>query len=46
MVKNLENGAEFPPGHLAEHQATAELVVVTYQYQGIDRVALRIDDAP
>ena len=46
VVRNLENGAEFPPGHLAEHQATAESVVVTYRYQGIDRVALRIDDAP
>ena len=30
----LENGVEFPPGHLAEHQATAEPVRVWYPERG------------
>ncbi len=42
----LENGAEFPPGHLAEHQATAEPVRVSYVRTGDANVAFRIDDAP
>lgn len=42
----LENGALFPPGHLAEHQATAEHVRVSYRTEGQLKVATRIDDAP
>jgi hypothetical protein len=42
----LENAAEFPPGHLAEHQATATPIVVTYRDEGGGRVAVRIVDAP
>lgn len=42
----LENPTEFPPGHLAEHQATADPVVVRYREQEGDLVAVRIDDAP
>ena len=42
----LENGALFPPGHLAEHQATAEHVRVSYRTEGQLKVAIRIDDAP
>jgi outer membrane lipoprotein SlyB len=42
---NLENGAAFPPGHLAEHQATAQPVRVWYVEEGGTRVAIRIDDA-
>jgi len=42
---NLENGAAFPPGHLAEHQATAQPVRVWYVEEGGARVAIRIDDA-
>jgi hypothetical protein len=45
-VGSLENGAEFPPGHLAEHQATAEPVRVSFVTEGETRVAVRIDDAP
>jgi hypothetical protein len=43
---SLENGAEFPPGHLVEHVATAEPVLVFYREEGGDRVAYRIEDAP
>ena len=41
----LENGAEFPPGHLAEHQALASPIRVWYRTEGIARVAFRIEDA-
>jgi hypothetical protein len=40
----LENGAAFPPGHLAEHQATAEPVRVSFRLEDGARVAYRIDD--
>ena len=42
----LENGAEFPPGHLAEHVATAGRVRVFYREEGGARVAYRLEDAP
>jgi hypothetical protein len=42
----LENGAQFPPGHLGEHMATAQPVRVTYRDEGAQHVAVRIDDAP
>jgi hypothetical protein len=42
----LENGAQFPPGHLLEHAATGVRVVVTYRTEGSDLVAIRLDDAP
>lgn len=42
----LENGAEFPPGHLGEHQATAAPIRVTYRDEGGEHVAIRLDDAP
>ena len=41
----LENGAEFPPGHLVEHQATAQPVRVWYRTEGGARVAIRLEDA-
>ena len=40
-----QNAAEFPPGHLAEHQATGQPVKVFYVQQGESMVAVRIDDA-
>jgi hypothetical protein len=43
---DLENGTEFPPGHLVEHQATAQPVRVWYRTEGSDRVAVRLEDAP
>jgi hypothetical protein len=42
----LENGVEFPPGHLAEHQLTAEPVRVWYRTEGDEDLAIRLDDAP
>jgi hypothetical protein len=44
-VGKLENAAEFPPGHLATHQATAQPVRIWYRMEGSERVAYRIADA-
>jgi len=45
QIGELENGDEFPPGHLAEHQATAEPVIVYYRIEGNERFAVRLEDA-
>ena len=42
----LADPTHFPPGHLAEHQATAEPVRVWYRMDGSALVAVRIDDLP
>ena len=44
-IGDLENGAEFPPGHLSEHIATAEPVKVAFRVEGTELVAYRIEDA-
>ncbi len=44
-IGNLENGAEFPPGHLVEHQSTAQPVRVWYRTEGGVKVAIRLEDA-
>ena len=41
----LENGAEFPPGHLVEHQATAQPIRVWFRTEGGVKVAIRLEDA-
>ena len=41
----LENGDEFPPGHLGEHQVTAEPVRVWYREVTGGREAVRLEDA-
>ena len=41
----LRNGTSFPPGHLAEHQVTAEPVRVFYREDGETLFALWVDDA-
>ena len=41
----LENGAQFPPGHLGVHEVTAEPVRVTYRDEGGEHVAVRLEDA-
>jgi hypothetical protein len=41
----LENATEFPPGHLAEHQATAQPVRVWFRMEGDERYAVRLEDA-
>ena len=45
-LSELENGVEFPPGHLAEHQLTAEPVRVWYRTEGDVDLAIRLEDAP
>ena len=42
----LENGAEFPPGHLLEHSATAQPVRVWYRSVDGSDQAIRVEDAP
>lgn len=44
-VGRLENGAQFPPGHLAEHQATVVPISVTYRDENGEHVAIRLEDA-
>ena len=46
IIGRLENGVTFPPGHLVEHQATAQPVRVWYRTEGETRVAIRLEDAP
>ena len=41
----LENGVEFPPGHLVEHSATAQPVRVWYRTEGGQDLAIRLEDA-
>jgi hypothetical protein len=45
-VGRLENATEFPPSHLAEHQADGSPVRVTFDIEGTELVATRLDDAP
>jgi hypothetical protein len=45
QIGTLENGAQFPPGHLAEHQALASPIRVWYRTEGDARVAFRLEDA-
>ena len=41
----LENGAEFPPGHLLEHSVTAQPVRVWYRMVNGSDLAIRLEDA-
>jgi len=45
-IGTLENGAQFPPGHLAEHMATSSPIRVYFRPVGPDLVVYRIEDAP
>jgi hypothetical protein len=45
-LRALQNGTDFPPGHLAEHQATAAPVRVWFRTEGDERLAIRLEDAP
>jgi hypothetical protein len=44
-LRALENGAQFAPGHLGEHQATGQPVRVWYRTEGGVRLAIRLEDA-
>ncbi len=41
----LDNGAAFPPGHLAEHMALGTPVRVFFRDEGGARVVYRLEDA-
>ncbi len=41
----LENGAEFPPGHLAEHMALGTPIRVFFRLESSERVVYRLEDA-
>jgi hypothetical protein len=41
----LENGVEFPPGHLAEHMSTLSPVRAYFRDEGGSLVVYRIEDA-
>jgi hypothetical protein len=43
-LTELQNGTQFPPGHLAEHQATAQPVRVFYRDAAGTLQALRLED--
>jgi hypothetical protein len=45
-IGTLENGAQFPPGHLAEHQSLGSPIRVWYRTDGNNKVAFRLEDAP
>lgn len=45
VIGALDNGAQFPPGHLVEHQATGQSVRVWYRTENGERVAVRLEDA-
>ena len=45
LIGSLENGTEFPPGHLVEHQSTASPVRVWYRIENGAKVAIRLEDA-
>ena len=46
-LAGLRNGTVFPPGHLAEHQATSSRIRVSYADAGTGTLdALWIEDAP
>jgi hypothetical protein len=42
----LENGAQFPPGHLAEHMASSSPIRAFFRSVGPELVVYRIEDAP
>jgi len=42
---DLENATQFPPGHLAEHQATSQPVRVFFRVEGDARLVYRLEDA-
>ncbi len=44
-IGTLENGVEFPPGHLAEHLASSTPVRVFFRVEGPDLIVYRIEDA-
>jgi hypothetical protein len=46
VIGTLENGDEFPPGHLKEHMATATPILVYFRQENGALVVYRLEDAP
>ena len=46
VIGQLENGTAFPPGHLVEHATTSAPILVTFEADGSQLVAIRLVDAP
>ena len=44
VVGTLENGGQFPPGHLAEHMASSSAVKVFFRDEGGAHVVYRLED--
>ncbi len=44
-IGSLENGVEFPPGHLGEHQSLRTPIRVWYRADGSELIAFRLEDA-
>ncbi len=44
-LRALQNTADFAPGHLVQHQATAEPVRVWWRMEGSERLAIMLEDA-
>jgi hypothetical protein len=45
VIGTLENGDEFPPGHLAEHMAAAAPIYVYFRVENGVLVVYRLEDA-
>ena len=45
LIGQLDNGVEFPPGHLAEHQASLEPVLVYFKVEDGKLVVYHLEDA-
>jgi hypothetical protein len=45
VIGKLDNGDEFPPGHLAEHQASLLPVLVYFKVEGARLVVYHLEDA-
>ena len=45
VLGTLENPTEFPPSHLAEHQASSEPVRAWFRTEGGRQVVYRLEDA-
>ncbi len=46
VMGELDNGNQFPPGHLVEHQAAAIPVRIWFRTVDGENLAVRLEDAP
>ena len=46
VLGTLENGADFPPGHLTEHMTSADPILVYFRVENGALVVYKLDDAP